>query len=269
MSRSLTALGLALLLSGGIEVRAAPGAAKPEAAEPLLLIAGGPMRIEAGRRLRLRLEVADPPPFWSAMRAVTHRLAPAAPVGPSTASTAPVVVELRWRDPVAAPLSLRFEGGLATIDVPAGPPRTGRYSLVWSDPAGRAEVRLPADAAGFPVEIVAPGASTIISATGSVDLEVFGEELPIGFEIADPRGISGAMVFHRSAPATTFATAAMRLDAGTPDRGIWKAALPRPEGAEATVEYYVEIINSAGARTLSGSAGVPYRLYLPDPTAPR
>lgn len=264
MNRAQIAIALPAWLVAEWALAAAPAAVTTA---PLEVIAGGPLRVEAGRPVRLRLDIGDRERFWNRVRGVAHHLAPAAPVQPTPPATAPIDVHLVWMDRGADPLDVPFRDGVAQVDVAAGKARRASYALRWTDSGGAIAVRLPAAAEGYPVEIATPGASTVVAGTGSRDLVVFGEELPLEIEVADAHGVTGATVYHRSAAQSSFTTSPMTLGAGDPARGTWKAALPRPAGAEAAVDYFVEITNAAGTRTHYGSSSMPFRLHLPDPTS--
>lgn len=238
----------------------------PATTAPLDLTVGGPLRAEAGRPLRLHLPVKEVAAFWRRVGAVAHQLAPAAPSDSSPTTTAAIDVMLKWTDGAAEPLAVPFRDSVAEVLVGAGKERTGGYSLTWIDPAGRLAIRLPA-AGEYRVEIVQPGPTAVLAGTGSQELVVFGEEVPIVVELQDPLGVTAVTVSHRSVGSGPFATAPMKLDAGDGQRGTWKYGVPRPQSAEAILEYFAEIENKAGGRTSFGSARLPYRLRLPDPTA--
>ena len=240
-------------------------AATPEL-PPTSREAGGPLRIEAGRPLRLYLKLADRAAFCQRVRALAHELAPAAAVEPSETVTAPIEVTLHWIDPAAPLGTLRFHDGVVEVPVPAGAARVAHYTLEWTDPAGRLAVRLPAANEGYAVQIVEPGPSRVVVGSGTTDLALFGEEVPLNVEIADQKGVATATVYLRSSAAEHYTTQPMALDSGEPQRGVWKAGLRRPQSAEATLDYYVEILSRAGPRTLYGSETIPFHLHLPDPT---
>jgi hypothetical protein len=82
-------------------------------------------------------------------------------------------------------------------------------------------------------------------------------------------GLASATVHYRSKPASSYTTAPLALSSGDDRQGHWTASLPRPEGLDTNIEYFVKFKGKSGELGSYGSEGIPFRIHLLDPTATR
>lgn len=227
------------------------------------------LEVEMARPLRLKLGDTSAPALWDAMERVCDVFTPAAASAPTTWTTAVVGVTVHWSDPATGDHALPVRDGEVTIPIPPGRARTARFHLTWRSPRGRFELRVPSAPDRFIARILPPRPATVVSGTGTFEGLVFGDQVPVEIHVRDPAGVASATVFYRSASATPFATATMKLHEGTEAEGRWTTALPRPPGLESLIDYYVRIVDRNGRVTHYGEPGMVHRIKLADPTRQR
>jgi len=226
----------------------------------------GDIRVEMGRPLRLMLAITDHPSLSKAATEIAHALSSGEPMAPTTALTGPIQITLHWDDPVGRPRVVPIQAGEGEVHIPEGPERTARYCLVWRSTDGLFDLMVPSAPRRFVAQIIRRQRTTVVEGTGSFSGVVFGDEVPIEVRVSDPVGVDTATTLHRSRAPLAYTTSPMSRVDGTPREGRWRTLVPRPPGLETTFEYYVEITNRAGDKTTYGSASLPLKIQLLDPT---
>ncbi|MBI2943384.1 MAG: hypothetical protein HYY25_04215 [Candidatus Wallbacteria bacterium] len=255
-----------------------PGATSPESAPrgpavtgPVQEVAAGDVRLEMGRPVRLRLHLQDATPLWECARTLVHALAPASPFQPRTSPAAPIEAVVSWSDPLAGQRTIAVSSSIAELSVPSGPERTASYYILWRAHDNGFEMRVPAAPVTFKAQIVRPQPAIVVEATGSAEGVLLGDRIPVRVKVAELDGIRTIGLFYRAtppgssaAPPASYTSSPMECsETGPPS--LWTGSIPMPPDPSATVDYYIEIVDSAGRNTYYGSADLPHRIRLRDP----
>ncbi|MBI4866578.1 MAG: hypothetical protein HY816_06475 [Candidatus Wallbacteria bacterium] len=243
----------------------------PGVTGPVQEIAAGDVRLEMGRPVRLRLHLQDAPPLWECARTLVHGLAPASPFEPATSPAAPLGVFVSWSDPVSGQRTVAVSSSVAELSVAAGPERTASYYIVWRAHDNGFEMRVPASPATFKAQIVRPQPAIVVEATGSAEGILLGDRIPVRVKVAELDGIRTIGLFYRATPPGSSAvppgsyTSSPMECSETGPPSLWTGSIPMPPDPGATVDYYIEIVDSAGRNSFYGSADLPHRIRLRDP----
>jgi hypothetical protein len=255
----LLSLACAALLTGG------PAPVPQE-------LAVGDIQVEVGRPLRLRLNLQDERPLWDCAGLVSRALAPAATSTPLTSAPPPIEAVVLWDDPVGGERTLPVTGSIVAFSIPAGPPRTATYCVVWKASDGSFELRVPASPGRFKARIIQPQPAIVVDATGSAEGVLLGDRFPVRVRVTDLAGLRSVQLFYRSTsaggsvPSTpSYTSAPMACAEPSPGGGLWTGTIPRPSGNESNVDYYVEIVDTVGRRSTYGTSEAPHRIRLRDP----
>lgn len=238
-----------------------PGAAVLEA--PV-----GNLRVEMGRLLRLRLSMEDPERLWRCLRSISHTLAPAAGAPVTTSSAIPLDAIVHWSDPLASEALLPMRSGTVELYIEKGRPRVASYYLTWRLPGGDLALTAPAPPARFKAEIIGAQTATVLEGTGNLDDVIFGERVPIRMRIFSASPLSTVTVYHRSQVGVEYSSSPASRTEGAEPESLWVVELDRPPGLEAFIEYWADIEDVTGNRSSYGTAELPFRVRLLDPTAP-
>jgi hypothetical protein len=232
----------------------------------------GNMQLEMGRPLQLLLRVPDVEKVIAESDAVAHALAPAnRSTGSSTVTTSPVQLQgvvAHWTDGEKDRV-FAFTTDSIMIDIPRGPVRIARLFLTWTPPDGRYDMRIPAAPRTFQALIGATSPILVADGTGSPEKVFLGDSVPLFVDVNAPKGLASATVHYRSKPASPFTTAPLGLASGDDRQGHWTVSLPRPEGLDTSIEYFVKLKGQSGELGSYGSEGIPFRIHLLDPTVTR
>ena len=222
----------------------------------------GPVMVEMGRPVRFVTNLANHDAIGQTSLSLIHAFAPGA--FPSPTSTGPGNVEalVHWIDPLVGPQILRTRDGVAEVVPPVSVRRKAELYVTWVSSDGLLEIRLPASPRTFPVVLLEPQRSTVLEATGT-SMEVTNNPVvPIQATIRDPAGVSTVTLSYRHSGDPSYVTTSMPLATGDDHEGRWETTIPRQPESCPFVDYFIEILNRNGVRSLYGSSEFPHSVQI-------
>ncbi|MBI4872383.1 MAG: hypothetical protein HY814_12550 [Candidatus Riflebacteria bacterium] len=269
MTSKTALLAAALLFWSGAALAADSPAPVPQE------FAIGDLQVEMGRPLRLRLNLQDALPLWNCATSVARAMAPAASSSPVTSAARPIEAVVLWNDPAVGERTLPVSESIAVLSSPAGPPRTAVFCVVWKADDGSFELRVPASPGWFRAQLIRPQPAVVVEATGSAEGVLLGDRFPVRVRVTDREGLKSLHLFYRSTSQEVSSTATPNYTSAPmvcaepgPGGGLWTGTIPRSSEGESTVDYYVEIVDTAGRKSSYGTSTAPHRIRLRAPEPP-